>query len=157
MDKMSHGIGKGRNCNSCHSSHEQIATSWFAYTVKTDVKKPFYGSYIIKAGKNGLEFSDFKVSEITPVKGRHIDDFAPFVYNKDAWNVKGIDLSIPFDDKKYENQLNKYNILYAKIHTLKMKYKKDKKKLAELDKIRAILPHNQEIAAKMIGDLVNEK
>jgi hypothetical protein len=153
MDKMSHGIGKGRNCNSCHSSHEQIATSWFAYTVKTDVKKPFYGSYIIKAGKNGMEFGDFKYSEIVPVESRHIDDFAPFNYVKDAWNIKGIDFSIPFDENKYENQLNKYNLLYAKIHTLKIKFKEDKNKLEKLNRIKAILPHNQELAENLIKKL----
>ncbi|UOD34933.1 cytochrome c3 family protein [Deferribacteraceae bacterium V6Fe1] len=153
MDKMSHAIGSGRSCNSCHASHEQVATSWFAYDVKTDVEKPFYGSYFIKAGKDGLMFSDINFSEILPVKGRNADDFAPFVYDGKAWNVKGIDFSIPFDDQKYEKQLNKYNMLYAQIHDLRLKFNKDKITSEQLKKIKAILPHNQQLAEKMLENL----
>ncbi len=156
MDKMSHAIGKGRTCQSCHSSHSQVATSWYAYNNKNDVKKPFEGSYIITGDKNGLHFSNLDVhTKIEPVKGRHADDFAPFVDVKDAWNVEGIDFSIPFDENKYEKALNSYNIVYAKIHTLKMKYKKAKNKemLNKLKMIKAILPHNMEMANKMIAEL----
>jgi hypothetical protein len=157
MDKMSHAIGSGRSCDSCHASHEQVATSWFAYDVKTDVNKPFYGSYVIKAGKDGLIFSDINFSEILPVKGRNVDDFAPFVYDSKAWNVKGIDFSIPFDDQKYEKQLNKYNMLYAQIHDLRLKFNKNKTKSEQLKKIKAILPHNQQLAEKMLENLSKEE
>jgi len=38
MDKMSHGIGKGKNCEACHSNHEQKAVSTFTYNVPNNVK-----------------------------------------------------------------------------------------------------------------------
>ncbi|ADR19156.1 cytochrome c [Calditerrivibrio nitroreducens] len=153
MDKMSHALESARDCNSCHSSHDQIATSWFTYKVTNNVKKPFYGSYIIKAGKNGIEFSDFKYTEIQPVDGRNVDDFAPFVFNSKAWNVKGIDFSIPFNENEYSNRLNEYNMIYAKIHNLTLQYKNDKAMLDNLKKIKSILPHNQQIAVEMINKL----
>ena len=152
MDKMSHSIGEARDCKSCHSSNEQKMTSWFTYNNNSDIKKPFSGSYIVTANKNGLTFSEFKYSKIEPIDGRNIDDFAPFVYTPNAWNVKGLDFSIPFNKKVYEEDLNNLNIVYAEIHNLKMKFKKDPEKVSKLNLIMAVLYHNIEIGKKMLEE-----
>jgi len=150
MDKMSHSLGEPRKCESCHSSHEQVMNSWFTYSNMADVKKPFSGSYIIKAGKNGIHFSDFKHTEIQLVNGRHIDDFAPFVMKPDAWNVEGVDFSIPFNEEKYENDRIKLNTIYAEIHSLEVQYKNNSSKKAELEEIKTILYHNRDMAKEML-------
>jgi hypothetical protein len=151
MDKMSHAIGKARECESCHSSHDQVATSWFTYNVKKDVTRPFSGSYTIKATRDGLFFSGLQYTDIVPTKKRHIEDFAPFsTVNLDAWDVKGIDFSIPFDEKKYEKKRNELNLVLAMIHNLKMKYKKKPEKLGKLKTIETILYHNVDKAKEMI-------
>ncbi len=160
MDKMSHAIGKGRSCESCHSSHDQIATTWYTYVNMKDVKKPFSGSYIVKATKNGITFTGFENhTPIIPKDGRKVEDFAPFLTKPDAWNVKGIDFSIPFDESKYEKELDLYNMVYAEIHQLRVKYKKVKNQemLKKLKKIKAILPHNPELAEKMVKELASAK
>lgn len=151
MDKMSHALGEPRKCESCHSSHKQVMKSWFTYNNMTDVKNPFSGSYIIKAGKEGMYFSDFEHTEIQPVKGRNIDDFAPFVMKPDAWDVEGIDFSIPFNEKKYENDTQELNKIYAEIHNLKMQYKNSGSKKAELEEIKTILYHNRDMAKEMLA------
>ena len=154
MDKMSHAIGKGRSCQSCHSSHDQVATTWYTYSNMKDVQKKFSGSYIVKATKNGITFSGFENhTPIIPKPGRDVEDFAPFLTLPNAWNVKGIDFSIPFDEKKYEAELNKYNMIYAEIHALKLKYAKDEAKLEQLNLIKAILPHNPEKAQQMLNEM----
>ncbi len=160
MDKMSHALGKGRNCESCHNSHDQISTTWYTYLNMKDVKKPFSGSYIVKATKDGITFTGFENhTPIIPRDGRKIEDFAPFLSVPEAWNVRGIDFSIPFDETEYERELNLYNMVYAEIHQLRMKYKKlkDQAMLEELRKIRAILPHNPELASTMIKELASSR
>jgi hypothetical protein len=153
MDKMSHSIGKARNCESCHSSHDQIATSWWTYDNMNDVKKTFNGSYTIKATKKGLFFTDWKNETPVTVDERDVEDFMPFVNSGNVWDVKGIDMSIPFGDKKYADALGDYNLLYAKLHRLELANKNDKEKLEKVKLARKILPHNPKKAAEMISGL----
>lgn len=146
MDKMSHGIGKARDCQSCHSSHDQVAYSDFKFDVANVVKKPFTGSYTIKVGKDGITFSDLKYSEIVPVDGRKITDFAPFTKGIEMWNVKGIDLSIPFNEKRYGKEKNTYDALLAKLDQLSQKYADKKDIVDKLKGIRVIAHHNVKMA-----------
>jgi len=149
MDKMSHSIGKARDCDSCHSSHEQNATSWYTYENANDVKKPFFGSYTIKANKDGIVFDNFTNSEVVPADGRKIEDFAPFLMNTGVWNAKGIDFELKFDDKKYAEGKSEYLQLSAKLHHLINKEKDaDKKKKLEL--IKTIMNHNVKYAKQML-------
>lgn len=151
MDKMSHSIGKARDCDSCHSSHEQNFTSWYTYNSPADVKKPFFGSYTLKADKNGLTFDNFTNSEVVLAKGRKIEDFAPFLINSGVWNVKGIDFELKFDDKKYADGKSEYLQLSAKLHHMISKEKNpDKKKKLEL--IRTVMNHNVKYAKKMLKE-----
>jgi len=151
MDKMSHAIGKGRKCESCHSSHDQVARSWYTYSNGNDVQKPFNGSYTIKATKDGLFFTNWQNEKPVPVKGRKIEDFAPFLVSGNVWDYKGKDFSIPFSEKKYEKAKGEYDLLYAKIHSLKQKYKKDKEKTKKLNIIKAVLHHNTDKAKEMLA------
>lgn len=151
MDKMSHSIGKARDCDSCHSSHEQTATSWYTYENTNDVTKPFYGSYTVKAGKKGLTFENFKNTEVTPVEGRNVEDFAPFLLKTGVWNVKGIDFELKFDDKKYADGRGEYLGLEAKLHNLINK-EKDPEKKKRLELIKTVMNHNVKYAEKMLQE-----
>lgn len=153
MDKMSHAIGSGRRCESCHSSHDQTATSWYTYDNLTDVKKPFSGSYTIKGTKKGLFFTNWKNETPVPVDGRQIEDFAPFLVSGNVWDFKGADFSIPFNEKKYADAKGEYDLLYAKIHSLSVQFKKDKEKTAKIKIIKAVLHHNRDKAKAMIAEL----
>lgn len=152
MDKMSHSIGEARDCESCHSSHEQNATSWYSYTNMDDVTKPFFGSYTVKAGKDGITFDNFTNSEISLAKGRKIEDFAPYILNNSVWNVKGIDFELKFDDKKYAEGQSDYLQMSAKLHHMINK-EKDPAKKERLELIRTVMNHNVDYAAKMLKEL----
>ncbi len=152
MDKMSHSVGKARDCKSCHSSHEQKSTSWYTYELANDVKKPFNGSYTVTADKKGIRFENFKNTEIVPADGMKVEDFAPFVANTTAWNVKGIDFELKFDDKKYAAGFGEYQNLYAELHN-RISKEKDKAKLEQLKKIKAVMYHNTAYAAKMLSEM----
>lgn len=149
MDKMSHALGKARNCESCHASHTQKMTSWYAYGKPTDVKKPFYGSYTITAGKDGITFDNFTNSKVEPVKGRKIADFAPYLINNKLWNVKGIDFSIKFNDKKYAENRSEVLEFEAKIHRL-INTTKDPAMKKKLKLIKAVMYHNVKYAEQML-------
>lgn len=101
IDKMSHALGKGRACKSCHGSKAQVSRSTYEYFDDKNVTEKFTGGYTVTADKNGIRFSDMKNSEIKPAKGRNVIDFAPFTFMPQAWDVTGIDLSIPFDERRY--------------------------------------------------------
>lgn len=150
IDKLSHALGRSRTCDSCHASHEQVATSWYTYANPNDVQQPFSGSYTLRATRDGLFFSEFTHGEIRPVKGRNVSDFAPFAVLGNVWDVKGIDLSIPFDEAKFVQQRNTYNRLYAQLHHLKTTGAKDDERLEKLHLIEAVLPHNQKRAKTML-------
>ena len=152
MDKMSHSIGEARDCDSCHSSHEQNFTSWYTYANTNDVKKPFFGSYTIKASKDGITFDNFTNSEIELADGRKISDFAPFIINNTLWNVKGIDLELKFNDKKYAEGKAEYLQLSAKLHHLISK-EKDAAKKEKLELIKTVMNHNVAYAKKMLKEL----
>jgi len=149
MDKMSHSIGEARDCESCHSSHEQNFTSWYTYNNANDVKKPFNGSYTIKADKNGLTFDNFTNSKIELKKGRIISDFAPFILNNTLWNVKGIDFELKFDDDKYAKGRGEYLQFAAKLHHMINK-EKDPEKKKRLQLIKTVASHNVKYAKKML-------
>jgi hypothetical protein len=151
MDKMSHSIGKARDCESCHASHEQNATSWYTYQNANDVKKPFFGSYTIKADKNGITFDNFTNSEIVPAEGRKITDFAPYVIKNTLWNTKG-DFELKFDDKKYADTKAQYLQLSAKLHHM-ISNEKDAEKKKKLMLIKTVMSHNTAYAAKMLSEM----
>jgi len=152
MDKMSHSIGKARDCDSCHSSHEQKATSWYTYFNPSDVTKPFHGSYTVTAGKNGITFDNFTNTKVSLAKGRKISDFAPYLINNTLWNAKGVDLELKFDDEKYADGRSEYLQMSAKLHHMISKEKNAEKK-ERLKLIRTVLSHNADYAKKMLSEM----
>jgi hypothetical protein len=52
----------------------------------------------------------------------------------------------------YEEDLNNLNFVYAEIHNLKMKFKKDPEKVSKLNMIKAVLYHNREMGKKMLEE-----
>lgn len=144
IEKLSHAMGKPRSCGSCHDSHSQVGKSEWSYFEDRDVKKPFKGSYTITADKNGMRFSDVVWDEISLVPNRKLEEVAPFaVIPKDAWDVKGIDFSIPFNDKKTSaarKELEKFLAVLDK--------RADDPRTKE---IRVIAYHNLNMAKKMLN------
>lgn len=142
IDKMSHALGKARECKSCHASKAQVSHSTYTFFEERDVLESFSGSYTVVADEKGIRFLDMKNTEIKPAKGRKVEDFAPFAFFPDAWNVSGIDFSIPFNEKKY-----------AKADAALQAFLQDLDKRpqdAETRKVRAMAWHNLAKAKEML-------
>lgn len=142
IDKMSHALGQGRGCKSCHDSKAQVSRSTYEYFDDKNVTEKFTGSYTVIADQGGIRFTDMEHTEIKPAKGRNAVDFAPFTVLPDAWNVKGIDLSIPFSEKKYKKADSELEIFLKKLE----KRPKDEKTA----RIRVIAYHNLKKAQHML-------
>jgi hypothetical protein len=109
MDKMSHKYGKARKCESCHTKdgeqHQDV--SWKYADAGAE---PFEGKHTVIANKKGLFIRDMQsTTEIRVKEGWKIEDFAPWYYLKDKWQVEG-DFSIPPVKNKavYEKENNRY-------------------------------------------------
>jgi hypothetical protein len=81
VDRVAHGIGKSRTCESCHASTAQRITTRFEADANTyeDVED---GEYTIIADEKGLRVVDFK----GPDGGAIPKGLEPF---RDLWNLKG--------------------------------------------------------------------
>lgn len=146
MDKLSHAMGKPRSCESCHDSHAQVGTSEWNYFEAKDVTKPFKGSYTVTADKNGIRFSNQVWENPTLAPKRKLEDIAPFaLLPKNAWDVKGIDLSIPYDEKETGVARSALDAFLAELSK--------RKGGSELQKIRVIAYHNLAIAKEMLKKL----
>ena len=145
MDKLSHALGKPRNCGSCHDSHTQIGKSQWLYFEASDVTRPFKGSYTVTADRNGIRFGDQVWETPQLAAGRKLEDIAPFaVLPKDAWDVAGPDLSIPFDGKKTDRERRALDEFLVGLGNDKST------SAADLSKIRAIAYHNLAMARAML-------
>lgn len=143
MDKLSHAIGKPRNCGTCHDSHDQIGKSEWTYFEGKDVTKPFKGSYTVVAGKNGIRFTDTVWEKPSLAPNRKLEDIAPFaVLPPTAWDVKGVDLSLPFRDKKTAKARSELESFLAAL----AKRPDD----ARTKEIRVVAYHNLDMAKKML-------
>ncbi|MBI2355152.1 MAG: cytochrome c3 family protein [Deltaproteobacteria bacterium] len=143
MEKLSHAMGKPRGCGSCHDSHAQVGKSQWSYFEERDVTKPFKGSYTITADKDGMRFGDVTWEEPQLAPNRRLEEVAPFaVLPKNAWDVNGIDLSIPFDDKKTATARKELDEFLKELDR-----RKDDPKVKE---IRVIAYHNLAMAKKML-------
>jgi hypothetical protein len=144
MDKLSHAVGKPRNCGSCHDSHEQVGKSEWSYFEDKDVTKPFKGSYTVVAGKNGIRFTDLAWEEPSLAAKRKLEDIAPFaLLPPTAWDVSGIDLSLPFRDKKTASARQELDRFLAAVDKLPLD--------ARTKEIRVIAHHNLAMAKKMLN------
>ena len=142
IDKMSHALGQGRACKSCHGSKAQVAHSSYEYFDEKNVTEKFSGSYTLIADRDGLRFTDMKNSEIKPAKGRNVLDFAPFTLMPEAWNVKGIDLSIPFSEKKFQESDRELERFLAQLNR--------RPEGAQKERVRIMAYHNLKKAKEML-------
>jgi hypothetical protein len=149
MDKISHALGPARDCDSCHASHAQSAATQFSYWDKRNVTTPIIGSYKVVADRKGMRFIDLKYSEITLVKGKKATDFAPFTLFPDAWNVKGIDFSIPFDETKVHRATASLKAFLKELDAAGKTSAGNASLQAELEKIKAVAWHNLGMARDM--------
>ena len=92
IDRVAHGTGKARTCESCHASRAQRIAVKFSGGSYKDVEN---GEYTIIADDKGLRVADFKDDSGTIPEG-----LAPL---KDAWGLKG-NFSLPGikDRKRYD-------------------------------------------------------
>lgn len=89
MDKMSHKYGKGRTCESCHTKNgeQRQEVSW---KYNDQGAEPFEGKHVVTANEKGLFITGMEATtEIKAREGWKTEDFAPWVYLKDAWKVQG--------------------------------------------------------------------
>jgi hypothetical protein len=98
LDRVAHGTGKARTCESCHASPAQRIAVTFAGGSYKDVED---GEYTIIADSQGLRVVDFKDTGGTMPEG--------LALLKDAWSLKG-NFSLPGikDKKQYERVKKAY-------------------------------------------------
>lgn len=103
MDKMSHKLGKSRSCDSCHASPDGAQLQKVTWEYSDPGAMPFYGSHEVLADRKGLFIKGMRSEKIEPEQGYPLSAFAPWVYLKDAWQIRG-DFSLPVikDRKRYE-------------------------------------------------------
>jgi hypothetical protein len=104
MDKMSHKLGKSRSCDSCHGAPDGDQRQKVTWEYSDPGAFPFNGSHEVLANRNGLFITGMQSEKIEPEKEYSLSAFAPWVYLKDAWQIKG-DFSLPAikDRKRYES------------------------------------------------------
>lgn len=149
MDRVSHALGGGRECDDCHASHEQSATSEFTYFDKRNVAAPVVGSYKVVADGKGMRFVDLIHSEVKPQPGRRAEDFAPFVRLPGAWNVEGIDLSIPFDPARVAAAKAEVQGIMKELDDLETKTQNEER-ISQLRQVRAVAWHRPAAAREML-------
>jgi len=153
MDKISHALSVARNCKTCHASHAQRAVSNFRFFDTRYVTAPVIASYKVVADKQGLRFEDFKYTPIKPAAGVSVADFAPFVdFPKTAWDVKGIDFSIPFNKQKYDRAAADLKTFLAKVDAA-LASAREKKRKNGLAQVKAVAYHNLAMAQAMFKTL----
>jgi len=104
MDKMSHKLGKSRSCDSCHGAPDGAQLQKVTWEYSDPGAFPFNGSHEVLANSKGLFIIGMQSEKIEPEKGYSLSAFAPWVYLKDAWQIRG-DFSLPVikDRKRYES------------------------------------------------------
>ena len=104
LDKLSHKLGKARDCDSCHCDR---ATGAQIQKVTWDYEdpgaEPFSGEHTVVASRTGLRIEGIKAREpIVAEKGYQVSAFAPWVY-LDVWEVPGdFSVPVPRDAKAYD-------------------------------------------------------
>lgn len=103
IDKMSHKLGKSRSCDSCHEDPLGAQQRLVTWEYSDPGAATFTGSHTVMADRAGLSIRDMRSENIHPEAGYTLSAFAPWLYLKDKWQVKG-DFSLPVirDRKGYE-------------------------------------------------------
>jgi len=95
LDKLSHKYGKGRSCDSCHADPQGVQRQRVSWEYGDPGALPFSGSHEVVADRKGLYIRTIRSEKIELEPGYTLSALAPWVYLKDAWQVKG-DFSLPF-------------------------------------------------------------
>jgi len=103
IDKLSHKLGKSRSCDSCHDSPEGRQLQKVTWEYSDPGAFPFNGSHEVFANRSGLFIKGIQSEKIEPDEGYSLSAFAPWVYLKDSWQIKG-DFSLPVikDRQQYD-------------------------------------------------------
>lgn len=103
MDKMSHKLGRGRGCDSCHGDPLGAQRRQVTWEYSDPGAAPFTGNHTVLADRSGLFIRDMRSGGIQPETGYALSAFAPWLYLKDKWQVKG-DFALPVirDRKGYD-------------------------------------------------------
>ena len=68
-----------------------------------------------------------------------MEDFAPFVaFPPDAWNIQGIDFSLPFDDTRYAKSRADLEAFVQQLDALQKAAAGHEDRLKELSRVRAV-------------------
>jgi hypothetical protein len=153
LEQAAHPYGKARPCNSCHGLR-QVAESKWEFQDEHGAE-PFTGEHRIVASGDGLWIEGLKnTSEIKTIEGAALEDFASWLFFKDAWRVPG-DFSIRADARKYKASLDAAARLDADIARIdilaKGLDKAGKKKYARL---RSGALHDPENSGAAVGEFL---
>jgi len=152
IQHVSHPYGKGRTCESCHKN-EQISVSKWEYEDDQGAKEPFKGGYRIVANKNGLKITDMKnTTPIIVADGYKLEDFAPWLFFKDKWQMPG-DFSIKTEKDKYTKYLALSTRIVKELKPLEKEIKsRDKKTQQRYRELKGIVTHNEDGALELINE-----
>lgn len=141
IEQAAHPYGKARKCENCHKQEQQVSVSSWEF-FDDQGAEPFRGEHRIIADSQGLRIKGIK--NTTPIKlmeGYKLEDFASWIFFKDAWKAAG-NFSIKTDNEKNRKAL-------ALSHELENKFKKldalskgfDKKRLREYKRLKGAALH----------------
>ncbi|NOZ58752.1 MAG: hypothetical protein GXO66_04145 [Euryarchaeota archaeon] len=89
MDKVSHGFGRGRECEECHSGEQRSHAEWSYEGEHMPEPVYFYGESLVVANSTGM-FIILKNTTDVPLAGAA--QYAPWIYGV-RWRIEG-DFSI---------------------------------------------------------------
>jgi hypothetical protein len=89
MDKISHGFGKGRGCEGCHSGEQRSYAEWSYEGEHMPEPVYFYGESHVVANSSGMFIL---LKNTSPIPLERAAQYAPWIYGI-KWNVPG-DFSI---------------------------------------------------------------
>ncbi|GAW91083.1 hypothetical protein [Calderihabitans maritimus] len=99
MDKMSHALGPGRECQDCHGTGRQVYEARWTYSGQ-GVTEKISGSHLVEADEKGLRITQIKVQDPVPVgEGYRLVNFAYWIYGE-SFRVPG-DFSLPQIDTEF--------------------------------------------------------
>lgn len=136
LDEVGHPLGKSRSCKSCHASRSQVSkAAWEFYD--SQGAEPFKGRNRIVADENGLRIEGLTLlSEIIPMKGYKIEDFAPWLRLGDIWKTAG-DFSIPeADADKYKQFEQRYAAAVKRLEAVERELKQREARGEDVKKLR---------------------
>lgn len=104
MDKLSHGLGKSRSCDSCHGTVDGRQIRSVRWEYGDEGAFPFSGGHTVVADATGIAVRGMKADEeVEVLPGFALSSFAPWFYLSDRWSFPG-NFALPSmqDRNRYE-------------------------------------------------------